>query len=220
MFYWNCAFSSVFSMHPPLVHLLPSCIFANGALVGKINVFMSDLIKLLEEVSQLEQRVGELKSTLRSRFIKEDVPPGEMTLLMMDAAEERLAVPVEYVQEVLPVCRLRSCPEAPPWVPGFLNLRGSMLPVLDVSARAKRVSRELTPTDFVVICQREWLRFGLLVQKVDDIFRPLGKQLEQPPPETPLAPYVLGFFQREQHSIYLLSLSCLVETSMLPVDVE
>ncbi|MBL8327465.1 MAG: chemotaxis protein CheW [Rubrivivax sp.] len=62
-------------------------------------------------------------------------PDGAQSLLRMAVGPEVLAVPIEHVREILEVSRLTPLPRTPPFVRGVMNLRGAVVPVIDLSAR-------------------------------------------------------------------------------------
>ena len=66
---------------------------------------------------------------------------GAQSLLRMAVGPEILAVPIEHVREILEVSRLTPLPRTPTFVRGVMNLRGAVVPVIDLSARLG-----LTPT--------------------------------------------------------------------------
>lgn len=57
------------------------------------------------------------------------------SLLRMAVGPETLAVPIESVREILEVSRLTPLPRTPEFVRGVMNLRGAVVPVVDLSAR-------------------------------------------------------------------------------------
>jgi purine-binding chemotaxis protein CheW len=60
---------------------------------------------------------------------------GGKSLLRMSVGTEVLAVPIAYVREILEVSRLTPLPRTPDFVRGVMNLRGAVVPVLDLAAR-------------------------------------------------------------------------------------
>ena len=63
------------------------------------------------------------------------VPPGGCALLRMAVGDEAVAVPIDEVREILEVGRLTALPRTPDFVRGVMNLRGAVVPVVDLSAR-------------------------------------------------------------------------------------
>lgn len=60
---------------------------------------------------------------------------GVQSLLRMAVGPEILAVPIEHVREILEVSRLTPLPRTPSFVRGVMNLRGAVVPVIDLPAR-------------------------------------------------------------------------------------
>ncbi len=60
---------------------------------------------------------------------------GAQSLLRMAVGPEILAVPIEQVREILEVSRLTPLPRTPSFVRGVMNLRGAVVPVIDLPAR-------------------------------------------------------------------------------------
>lgn len=57
------------------------------------------------------------------------------SLLRMAVGPQVLAVPIQSVREILEVGRLTALPRTPDFVRGVMNLRGAVVPVVDLSAR-------------------------------------------------------------------------------------
>jgi purine-binding chemotaxis protein CheW len=62
-------------------------------------------------------------------------PASAVSLLRMAVGSEVLAVSIDAVREILEVGRLTPLPRTPDFVRGVMNLRGSVVPVVDLSAR-------------------------------------------------------------------------------------
>ncbi len=58
-----------------------------------------------------------------------------LSLLRMAVGGEILAVPIDDVREILQVARLTPLPRTPAFVRGVMNLRGAVVPVIDLAAR-------------------------------------------------------------------------------------
>lgn len=65
--------------------------------------------------------------------------------------------------------QLSELPEAPPWAPGMLNLRGLGVPIVEVQARLTHGHRKPTILGAVVVCRVEERLHGFVVQEVLDL---------------------------------------------------
>jgi len=74
-----------------------------------------------------------------------------MHVLLMAVAGQRCGIPVSEVREITRAVRPTSLPGAPPAIEGVIDLRGQILPVLDLRARLGLPGRPVEPSDFLVI---------------------------------------------------------------------
>lgn len=92
----------------------------------------------------------------------------EMVQLCTFQLDERtFALPVAAVREVLRPPRLTAVPLAPPEVVGVANLRGQIVPVLDLRVRLALEARR--PAAHVLILRVGDATFGVLVDSVGDV---------------------------------------------------
>lgn len=74
-----------------------------------------------------------------------------MTVLRFELDGRGHAIPLERVREVVRAAAVTPLPGAPPVVEGVLNVRGSVVPVLDVRRRFGYPERPLRPDDHLVV---------------------------------------------------------------------
>ena len=90
-------------------------------------------------------------------------------LVVFQLYEHEYALPAGRVVEVLRMVALTPVPEAPPWLPGVLNLRGVVIPVVDLRARLGMPAAAYalnTPIIVVNGCNR---RLGLIADAMIDV---------------------------------------------------
>jgi purine-binding chemotaxis protein CheW len=59
----------------------------------------------------------------------------DVTLIVLELDGRRFALPIHAVNEVLRMVAIKPLPESPEWVAGVINVRGNVLPVIDLRAR-------------------------------------------------------------------------------------
>ena len=90
-------------------------------------------------------------------------------LLAFILGESRCALPVSEIQEVLPAVMLSPIPGQTLPVEGMLNLRGAMIPVLDLrSCLGLPQIRWNSETRIIVVKTKE-IRVGVVVDRVEDV---------------------------------------------------
>jgi purine-binding chemotaxis protein CheW len=83
-------------------------------------------------------------------------------LLEFRLAQERYAVETQYVREVYPLKELTPLPCTPPFVLGIVNVRGRILPVLDLKKFFDLPEPGLTDLHRVILVRGHGLELGLL----------------------------------------------------------
>ena len=86
--------------------------------------------------------------------------------LIVVVDDERFAIPLEDVIEVLPAVAAHPLPGAPEVIRGLLNVRGTPVPVLDLRTRLGRAARRPDPADHVVLCRIDERTVGIWVDHV------------------------------------------------------
>lgn len=105
-----------------------------------------------------------------------------LTFLLGD---EVYALDIRNVREIIQYCPMTSVPLMPEFVRGVINLRGAVVPVIDLRARFGRAAAEITKKTCIVIfdCVRDGERadLGLLVDSVSEVLEIPADSIEPPP---------------------------------------
>lgn len=93
--------------------------------------------------------------------------------LLFSLDQDRYALDVHEIAEVLPLRRLKAFPQAPAWVAGGFEYRGALVPVIDLLVRAcGRPAAALASTRLVLVHYRPAKRvLGLILEKATDTLR-------------------------------------------------
>ena len=92
--------------------------------------------------------------------------PERVEALRFELAGERFALRLTDVEEVVRACALQALPKAPPPICGVLNLRGEIVPVLDLRLRFELRPKQLEPSDYFVLARIPGRRVGIRVDSV------------------------------------------------------
>lgn len=93
-------------------------------------------------------------------------PSRILELLEFRLASERYALETRHVQEVHPLRELTPLPCTPPFVLGIVNVRGRILPVLDLKKFFELPERGLTDLHRIILVHGRDLEFGLLADVI------------------------------------------------------
>ncbi len=164
---------------------------------------------LLDELETLRTRLRALELRLGAAE-REALPDHDFDVLLTESFGARLAFLLDQVRVVVPAAELAPLPEAPEWLLGLLTLRGRSIPVVDVATRLGASNRELDPSDLIVVTETNERELAFVVQRVDGVTAVERDRVESSVHETPHAPYVLGTFHTDGHSVLVIGISHLI----------
>ncbi|MDZ3996164.1 chemotaxis protein CheW [Pseudomonas sp. Teo4] len=111
--------------------------------------------------------------------------------LQFRIGEQRFALDVREVIEVLPRRPLKPIAQAPAWVAGVLAHRGVLVPVVDLSALSFAVpAAQRTSTRLVLVRYREGQQLGLILEQATDTLRCRPEEFQPYGLDNPEAPYL------------------------------
>jgi purine-binding chemotaxis protein CheW len=96
---------------------------------------------------------------------------------------EAYAVPILSVTEVVPTLEITPVPNSPAYILGLINLRGKVLPVLDLEKKFQLPRETQAVHQHIMVAESEQkILFGVLVDKVKEVLR-IPSDTIKPPPE-------------------------------------
>lgn len=136
----------------------------------------------------------------------EQAPRRLETWVTFDLAEEVFAIPVNLVREALRVSTITRVPHAPHPIRGVTNLRGKVIPVIDLRVRIELPAREIDRLSRILVVGSRGRVLGLLVDAVRQVVH-IDLDRVQPPPEdvvTVQSDYLSGVYHQGDFLILLL----------------
>lgn len=107
---------------------------------------------------------------------------GGRELIAFRIGDQEFTVDIMSVREIRGWTPATPLPHAPGYMMGVINLRGAVLPILDLSLRLGLKPAEPTPRHVIIVTQARDKVVGLLVDAVSDILT-ITDELVQPTPE-------------------------------------
>lgn len=99
----------------------------------------------------------------------EEDPQGFMNILEFILANERYALEISYITEILKLKELSALPSAPPFVLGIINVRGEILSIIDLKTFFNLPAKGLSNFARVIRIRYEAVEFGILADVVNHI---------------------------------------------------
>jgi purine-binding chemotaxis protein CheW len=129
-------------------------------------------------------------------------------VVVFEVANESYAVNIARVHEIIRPQQITVIPGAPPCIEGVINLRGKVIPVLDLRKRFSLVAAEHTRASRIVVVEIGGQTIGLVVDGVSEVLRVPSDRIEPPSPlVTGIdSRYLRGIAKLEDRLIVLLDL--------------
>ena len=95
--------------------------------------------------------------------------------------DECYGIEIKYVMEIIGLQKITSVPEMPDFVRGIVNLRGKIIPVMDVRVRFKKPFREYMDRTCIIVIEMNELTIGLIVDSVAEVIAIPASDVVAPP---------------------------------------
>ncbi len=105
----------------------------------------------------------------------------ENLYLTFEVAGETYAVNIGYVIEIVGMQRISAMPDVPEFIRGAMNLRGKVIPVMDVRLRFGLPWRDYDDRTTIIVLDLSGAPTGLVVDQVTDVLT-IAKENIDPPP--------------------------------------
>lgn len=94
---------------------------------------------------------------------------------------ECYGIEIRYVTEIIGLQAITEIPELPEYVKGIINLRGKIIPVIDVRVRFKKDSKDYNDRTCVIVVDIKDLSIGLIVDRVAEVLTIPEQDIVDPP---------------------------------------
>ena len=94
---------------------------------------------------------------------------------------EDYGISIAYVTEIIGIQSITEIPEMPDFIKGVINLRGKVIPVMDVRTRFKLSPREYDERTCIIVVEIDGTSVGLVVDAVNEVADIPEDQVEAPP---------------------------------------
>ncbi|MCK4501394.1 MAG: purine-binding chemotaxis protein CheW [Desulfuromonadales bacterium] len=132
--------------------------------------------------------------------------------LTFDLAGEGYGLEIRHVTEIIGIQKVTNIPDMPEHVIGVLNLRGKVIPIIDVRLRFNLPLREYDERTCIIVVNVNDNPVGLVVDQVSEVVDIADKDIE-PPPATGKnrRSYIKGLGKLNEQVKILLDIEALIE---------
>lgn len=136
----------------------------------------------------------------------------EVQLVVFKLGREEYGVSILQVQEIKRMTDITRVPHSPEYIKGVINLRGSVLPVIDLKKRLNLPPMEYTDDTRIIIVKVEDVIIGMIVDAVSEVTT--IDQMSIEPPQTVVggiaADYLNGVGKMEDRLLILLNVEAII----------
>ena len=132
-----------------------------------------------------------------------------MQVVSFRLAHEEYAIEITRVQEIILMGEITKLPQTPPYIEGLINLRSTVIPIVDLRARFDLPTSAATDDTRIMVINVSGKTVGIIVDAVSQVLRIAKDQISPPPPT------VAGLGEE-----YLIGLAKLNNRLMILLDIE
>ena len=104
-----------------------------------------------------------------------------LQLVSFRIGNEEFGIDIMRVQEINKMTNITEIPNSPDFVEGIINLRGRVIPVIDLRTRLRLEKRKSDKDSRIIIVEIEAKTIGFIVDSVNEVLRVPASTFENPP---------------------------------------
>ena len=113
---------------------------------------------------------------------KKETPSGStLTLVGFFLGQEEYALDILKIREIRPMMEITTVPKAPDFVEGVINLRGDIVPIINLRAKLSLPEAEHTEESKVIVVEFDNRLIGIVVDEVSEVIE-IPEERVSPPP--------------------------------------
>lgn len=86
-----------------------------------------------------------------------------------------------HVEQIVSMMPITEVPEYPPYAKGIINIRGAIIPLIDLRLRIGKPEAAYTDQTCIIICRVNESQIGFIADSVDAVMTILPEQISSPP---------------------------------------
>jgi purine-binding chemotaxis protein CheW len=121
--------------------------------------------------------IKEIKAQREIKAETEEV----LQLVSFNIGQEEFGLDIQSIQEINRVAEVTRVPNSPEFVSGVINLRGKVIPIIDLRMRFGFSSKENDKNTRIIVVELASMVVGFIVDAVREVIR-IPKKIIEPPP--------------------------------------
>lgn len=117
--------------------------------------------------------------TSQSTYDERDAQKGKY--MTFKSGNEYFGLKIQYVNEIIQIQTITTIPETADYIKGLINLRGKIIPVIDISLRFKQSPFEYDDRTCIIVINVNSTVVGLIVEKIAEVVEIREENILPPP---------------------------------------
>lgn len=153
--------------------------------------------------------------------IRDDEATGTMQLVSFQLGQEEYGVEITKVQEIILMGEITRVPQTPEYIKGLINLRSTVIPIVDLRCRFGLEQRAATDDTRIMVVNVAGRTIGIIVDAVSEVLRISQEQIDAPPPTVAglERDYLTGLVKLEERLLILLDIDRILGQQDADLDV-
>jgi purine-binding chemotaxis protein CheW len=142
----------------------------------------------------------------------------DLQIVGFQIGRETFGLPIAAVREIIRLPEITAVPNVPDYIEGVINLRGKIVPVIDLPKKFGAHATERSVKNRIVVVELEGRSVGLMVHSASEVLRLPQSKIEHPQdvfPDSQLD-YVSGVGKLDGRLVILLDLQKITRRAELP----
>lgn len=142
--------------------------------------------------------------------------------LTFELADEFYGLEILRVREIIGLMEITDVPRTPDYVKGVINLRGKIIPVVDLRLKFEFTAFEATRETCVVVVDIGGVQTGLIVDKVAEVMNLASENIEDAPSfgSNVDTDFILGMGKIKDHVVMLLNIGKVLSKTEMATTIE
>lgn len=133
----------------------------------------------------------------------------EKQLVIFELGAEYFGIDISLVEGINKMLEITKIPQSPAYLEGITNLRGSVLPVIDLQKRFGMPAQERTNETRIMVANVDGVKIGMVVSAVSEVLTIEDNIIEPPPPmvSNVNSEFIIGVAKIDKRLVIMLDLA-------------
>jgi len=135
--------------------------------------------------------------------------PDSMQLVSFKLGEEIYGIEITKIREIILMGQITRVPETPHYIKGLINLRSTVIPVIDLRTRFGLPDNDQVEESRIMVLNVGTRTIGIVVDAVSEVLRVSGDQISEAPPTVSSLgnEYMTGLVRLQEQLLILLDVN-------------